>query len=461
MMSQWKFPKNFLWGAATSAFQVEGGYLEDGKGLSVADVRLQNSPAGHLDTSVTVDHYHHWREDVALMKEQGLKSYRFSISWPRIFPTGLETKPNAAGVRFYHELIDALLEAGIEPLVTMTHFDQPAGLVEAYGGWLDRKSIDDFVRYGKFLIDEYGDKVTRWFTINEQAVILLVPEMLGMKADQGTRLDQLRQAYQANHHMWVAQAKLYAYCHERYPESLIGPAISYITTVPASGKAYDLMAAKEFEDFYSFSQMEVAVNGVIPQWFSNEMVKLGADIQMAPADLATLKAGRANQLGLNWYCTTIVEAVRDASPDAFIFHRIKRIEDRDLRYTEWGWNFDPIGFRYGLRQVADRYPAMPLAITECGWSEREQLENGRVHDPDRIAYLHDHIEQMGLAMQDGVNVVSFNPWSFIDLLSNGDGMDKRYGMVFVDRDNHSEKAQKRYKKDSFYYYQHVIQSGLA
>jgi 6-phospho-beta-glucosidase len=457
-MTNEQFPDNFLWGAATSAFQVEGGNQEDGKGLSVADIRSYPKRHQQLDTTVSVDHYHHWREDVQLMKELGLKSYRFSINWSRIFPNGDEVEPNQAGLRFYHHLIDELVAANIEPMVTMTHFDQPYGLVKKYGGWVDRRSIADFVKYAKCLLKEFSPQVRYWLTINEQAVMVLATDMLGIDdhLDEHTRYQM---AYQANYHMWLAQAEVYKLCHDEYPNCMIGPAVSYITTLPASRKSYDMLAAKELEDFYSFAQMDVAIHGVIPKYFENELANLNIEISTQPGDEQVLQEGRANYLGVNWYCTTIVEARRDADPNGFIFRRINRIVDPDLLYTEWGWNFDPVGLRYGLRQLNDRYPNIPIAITECGWSEREELIEGKVHDPQRISYLHDHIHQMWLAIQDGVNVFSFNPWSFIDLLSNGDGMEKRYGLVFVDRTNFDEKNQKRYKKDSFYYYQKVLQTN--
>lgn len=451
-------PKGFLWGASTSAFQVEGAYQEGGKGLSIADVRSFKKSDKQLDTKVTVDHYHHWKEDVSLMKELGMKSYRFSISWPRIFPNGDEAEPNKEGLNFYHHLIEELLKNGIEPIVTMYHFDQPYGVIKKYGGWVSRESVNDFVKYATCLFDEFGEKVKYWLTINEQAVLVVAPDMLGIDFELPLK-ERYQQAFQANYHMWLAQAKVFKICQERFPKSKIGPAVSYITTLPASRKSYDMMIAKELEDFYSFAQMDVAVHGEIPLYFQNELDKLGIKIEEKKGDQSILSAGRANYLGVNWYCTTIVEAKRTTSNSQFIFERMERIQDNDLQYTEWGWNNDPVGLRYGLRQLMDRYGQIPIIITECGWSEQEEVLEEKVHDPQRIHYLNGHIEQMGLAIQDGVNVISFNPWSFIDLLSVGDGMEKRYGFIYVDRSNFEEKTMKRYKKDSFDFYQKVIKAN--
>lgn len=445
----------FLWGASTSAFQVEGAYDLDGKGLSIADVRSFKKK-DHLNTKVTVDHYHHLEEDVALMKELGLKSYRFSVSWPRIFPNGDETTPNLMGLAFYHKLIDLLVANGIEPIITLFHFDQPYGLIQKYGGWVARESITDFVKYADCLINEFSDKVKYWLTINEQAVLVVVPEMLGIDENLSNH-DKLQLSYQANYHMWLAQAIIYRKFRENFPEKFIGPAVSYITTLPASMKAEDMMAAKELEDFYSFAQMDVAIKGEIPQYFENELKNAKIDIVKQDGDSEILQNGLANYLGVNWYCTTIVERVPETNTKDFIFKKIRTVKNEALQYTDWGWNFDPVGLRYGLRQLADRYGRIPIVITECGWSEKESLEEGQVHDPDRIRYLDTHIEQMLLAMSDGVNVISFNPWSFIDLLSVGDGMEKRYGLVYVDRNNDDEKTMKRFKKDSFYFYQKLIQ----
>ena len=451
-------PENFMWGASTSAFQVEGAYQENGKGLSIADIRSFQKSEQQLDTKVTSDFYHHWEEDLLLMKELGLKSYRFSINWTRIFPNGDEEKPNKEGLGFYHKVIDRLREYNIEPIVTMYHFDQPIGLVKKYGGWVSRQSVDDFVKYAKCLLEEFGDKVRYWLTINEQAVLVVASDMLGIDKELPMR-ERFCKAFQANYHMWIAQAIVFKMCREKFPKSYIGPAVSYITTLPATRKSYDMMAAKEFEDFYSFAQMDVAVKGEIPTYFTNELDKLKFELQTKPEDVKILQEGTANYLGVNWYCTTIVESKRDVSEDSFIFLKFNRILDEDLLYTDWGWNFDPMGLRYGLRQLMDRYGKIPVVITECGWSEKEELEDGQVHDLARINYLKGHIEQMNLAIKDGVNVISFNPWSFVDLLSVGDGMEKRYGLVYVDRTDFETKTLKRYKKDSFYFYQEVIRDN--
>lgn len=459
LLTENMFHDKFLWGASTSAFQVEGAYLEDGKGLSIADARSFRANTGS-DTKLGANHYHQWREDILLMKELGLKSYRFSINWTRIFPNGDEASPNPKGLAFYHALIDELIKNDIEPIVTMYHFDQPMGLVEKYGGWVSRDAIKDYVKYATCLLDEFGDQVKYWLTINEQAVLTLSPDMLGIDVTLN-KAEVYRQSFQATYHMWLAQARVIALCQKRYPHAKIGPAVAYLTTLPATMRAADMMAAKDLEDFFSFSQMHVALKGEIPVTFTNELAKIGVTLISEAGDSDILKNGRANFLGVNWYCTTIVESTTGENTNAFILNRIHRMSNDDLTYTDWGWNMDPVGLRYALRQIEDRFPGTPVAIVESGWSERETVEDDKVHDPDRIEYLSGHIEQMLLAIADGVAVISFNPWSFIDVLSVNDGSEKRYGLIYIDGIGQNEREMKRVKKDSFNFYKQVIaQNGL-
>lgn len=453
------FPADFLWGASTSAFQVEGAATEDGKGLSVADIRSLEGK--YLDTSVSIDHYHHLAEDVALMKELGLTSYRFSISWTRIFPNGNDSHPNTRGVAFYRRLITLLKKSGIEPIVTIFHFDLPQGLVEQYNGWADRRCVDDYVRYAKLLFEEFGSMVNYWLTINEHSLLVNVPSMIGLKEEAPKKLREM--AEHANYHMFLAQAKTFNLCHELLPNAKIGPAVSYMTNLSYNHKSSDALLGKSLEDMVSFITMDVAVRGEFPTYYLRKLEEENISLPFHPEDEKEFLTGRADFLGLNWYCTSIFRHNEQAASKmlAGVVDHIERYNDPELLHTEWGFSFDPLGLRYALQRVHDRYPHLPLMITECGWSEREHLENGKIHDHTRIRFLNDHIYQLREALRDGVNIISFNPWSFLDLLSVNDGIEKRYGLVFVDRDNHSEKELKRYKKDSFYFYQQVIQQNGA
>lgn len=438
-----RFPDDFLWGASTSAFQVEGAAYEDGKGASIADIRTKNEAV-----LVSTDHYHHLEEDVQLMHELGLKSYRFSISWSRLFPSGSDKTANPLGINFYHRLFDLLKQYNIEPIVTMYHFDMPMGLINDYEGWVSRKAVDAFVRYATFLFEEYGPQVRYWLTINEQNVMVFSPDILGIQGENSR--DIFAKAQQANYHMSLAQAKVIELCHKTQPHAQIGPAISYITALPASMKSQDLMTAKQMEDLFSFSLMDVAIKGEISPYYNNMLKSNGIVLETEPYDKKILKAGIADFIGVNWYCTTVIRE-KGTHKENF-FENIEKITDPDLLHTEWDWSYDPVGLRYALQQLQDRYPNFPIMITECGWSQRESLTNGKVRDTNRVAFFKDHIYQIGKAIADGVNVISFNLWSFIDLTSVNDGLEKRYGLVYVDWKNGS----KRYKKDSFYFYQQVI-----
>lgn len=453
------FPEDFLWGAATSAFQVEGAAYDGGKGASVADIRANNS-AKFLTTEVSVDHYHRVDEDVALMKELGLKAYRFSISWTRIFPNGNDVLPNQEGVAFYHQLISGLKSAGIEPIVTIFHFDFPQGLVDQYGGWENRKAIKDYCRYAEFLFKEYGNDVNYWLTVNEHSLIVNVPEMIGIKDDD--KISLRTRAEQASYNIFLAQAKTFAKCQEILPNALIGPAVSYMTNLHSKPKSSEAMISKELEDMVSFITMDVAVRGEFPTYYIRMLKEKNIRINVEKDDADWFKKGRANFLGLNWYCTSIYQQNPNKTSLMLdgVMANIERIQDPDLMHTEWGFSYDPQGLRYALQIVHDRFPHLPLMITECGWSQREELTaDGRIHDDMRVNFLNDHIYFMREAIRDGVNLIGFNPWSFIDLLSVNDGIEKRYGLVYVNRDNISEKDMKRYKKDSYYFYQEVIKTG--
>lgn len=453
------FPSDFLWGSATAAFQVEGAYQEDGKGENTADTRCAMKKDIQADTSVTADHYHKVEEDVALMKELGLKSYRFSICWSRIFPNGNDEQANAKGVAFYNHLLDELVKAGIEPVVTLLHFDIPTGLLHQYDGFASRRAIDDFDRYARFCFQQYGDRVTYWLTINEQNIMTNIKEMCGVEESDMEIVTKKLQ--QINYHMYVASAKAINSCHELLPNAKIGPAVSYSTIYPATCHPNDIFAAKTAQDVMAFAVMHMYVHGEYPAYYINYLKMQNAVPVMKKEDEAILKKAKPDYLGVNWYCTSVVKA-GDPQPgeevERVVPGLLHFIRNPYLAYTHWGWSYDPLGFRYALRECWDRFH-MPIMITENGWSEIETLEDGTVHDAQRMKYLHDHIEQIRDAIDDGVHVIGYHTWSFMDVLSSADGFNKRYGLIYVDRDEFDAKECKRYKKDSFYYYKHVIASN--
>lgn len=458
------FPANFLWGASTSAYQVEGANLIDGKGPSVQDVK--KVPEGTSELDVCADHYHRYREDIALMAEMGFKEYRFSIAWTRILPQGTG-EVNPKGIAFYSDLIDACLEHGIEPFVTIFHFDLPAALAEK-GGWSRRESVDEFVNYCRILFENYGDRVKYWLTINEQNMLTMVGDLIGtarLKKD----VSRLKQLYQDNHHMLLAQAKVMKLLHEMVPGAKIGPAPNISLVYPKTCKPADTLAAQNFNAIRNWLYLDMAVWGYYNPlvWAWLEQNDALPDIQ--PGDMEIMKAGHPDFIAFNYYNTSTVEAsdgtekdlgdrpakgARVGVPGVYAMTR-----NGNLPVTQFGWEIDPEGFRATLREVYSRYH-LPMMITENGLGAYDKLEpDGTVHDGYRIDYLRDHIRQMRLAVTDGCEVMGYSPWSAIDLVSTHEGVVKRYGFIFVNRDEFDLKDMKRYRKDSFHWYKKVIASN--
>lgn len=456
------FPEGFLWGASTSAFQCEGAAHEDGKGLSVMDVREIDPSI--CDYDVASDHYHRFREDIALMKEMGLKAYRFSIAWTRIFPQG-NGEVNQAGVDFYNELIDELIAAEITPIVTIYHFEYPQGLIDQYGGWLDRRSIDDYVNYASFLFRTYGDRVKYWLTVNEQDHVVHMPFRIGLK--KGDVKVTKKAGFLANHNMCVAGAKAVAACHELVEGGKIGPAVCFDMLYPTSNKPEDGLAWMDAMEIRNYYVLDLNVLGEYNGVFRKYLEDRGWMPEIQPGDMELMKANKPDFVAFNYYASKSVSAfplddenrmgeiVGDLLPetDPGVF---KVVKNENLKATLWGWEIDDIGLECVCRLLWDRY-RLPLLITECGFGNKETLpEDGMVKDDDRIDYLSKHLRAVQRSMNVGVPFIGFCAWSFMDIISGHSGFSKRYGFVFVNRDEHDLKDLKRYKKKSFGWYQNVI-----
>ncbi|HEY0186291.1 MAG TPA: glycoside hydrolase family 1 protein [Cellulomonas sp.] len=460
------FPPSFLWGASTSAYQVEGAWDTDGKGPSVIDARTDR-PTGIADYTVAADHYHRFAEDVALMAELGLRAYRFSIAWSRVVPDG-DGPVNPAGLAFYHRLIDELLAHGIEPIVTMYHFDLPQALAER-GGWSDRATVDAFERYARVLVAEFGDKVTRWLTINEQNVMILFGSALGLVPPATD--DPQRELYQQNHHMLVAQARAMQAVHE-VPGALVGPAPNIACVYPATSAPLDVVAAEDFAAIRNWLYLDAAVHGTYHPTAWAYLGERGWRPEILPGDLDDLAAGAPDFIAFNYYTSHTVGAPvadgpeKGGSADQHLLIGeagvYRGVTNPYLTTSEFGWEMDPVGFRTTFRQLYDRY-RLPLLVTENGLGAPDVLEaDGSVHDPYRIAYLRDHVQQIQEAVTDGVEVLGYCPWSALDLVSTHQGMRKRYGFIYVDRDEDDLHGLARHRKDSFTWYQGVIATnGLA
>ena len=459
------FPDNFLWGASTSAFQVEGAYNEDGKGLSVADVASFAHSDRYADTKVACDFYHHYKEDIALMAELGLKSYRFSINWTRILPNGDDPTPNQAGIDFYHRIFDELEHYGIEPIVTLYHFDMPQHLIEKYGGWASRQAIDDFVRYARICFQEFGHRAVYWLTINEQNLMVRKDKLLGLENIFPDRREKMR--HQMNHHMFLAGAKVVKLFRQMCPNGKIGPTFAYLPSYPATCKPEDMIAAMEADNFYNYYLTDIHVFGKYPTYYINYLTAHGWMPEFEDGDAAVLADACPDFIGFNYYLTYAAQFYPKDSVHAdynSILHlavpgHFRYVDNPYVPATAYGWQIDPVGFRRSLMELYQRYH-LPLMVTENGMGAHDHVaEDGGVHDDYRITYLRNHISEMAKAVNDGVELISYNVWTLIDVLSSSDGFSKRYGLIYIDRDEHDLKNLERIRKDSFNWYKEVIKSN--
>lgn len=458
------FPDRFLWGGSSSAYQVEGAWNEGGKSPSIID-RLAH-PQGTADFTVASDHYHKFKEDIKLFAEMGLKAYRFSIAWTRIIPNGTGDV-NLEGIEFYKNVLHELKQHNIEPIATLYHFDLPYVLYEK-GGWENRTTIDAFVEYARVLFEYFGSHVKYWLTINEQNTMILHPGAIGLPKDG--ILPSKKALYQQSHHMLVAQAKVMQLCHEMLPNSMIGPAINTTSMYQATCHPDDAIAAHNWETLRCWSFLDTAVYGRYNKLAWRYLEDRALAPQINEGDMAILQQGKPDFIAINYYSTaTIAAPLGDGSDvsaragDQQIMlgeHGVYRAtENPYVDKTRYGWVIDPSGLRLTLRKTYERYH-LPILITKNGIGEPDVLtEEGLIHDDYRIAFIRQHIEQMRLAINDWVDLIGYCPWSVIDVVSTHQGYAKRYGFIYVDRDETDLKDLKRIKKKSFHWYQKVIQSN--
>lgn len=470
-------PKDFLWGGAVAAHQLEGGWNEGGKGPSVSDVLTGGSssvlrritdgvlPGEYYPNHDAIDFYHTYREDIALMAELGFKCFRTSIAWTRIFPNGDEETPNEAGLQFYDDLFDELHKYGIEPVITLSHFEMPYHLAKNYGGWLDRRVIGFFTRFAETVMRRYRDKVKYWMTFNE------INNQSNTSADifgwtcSGVRFSQHgnpKQAmYQAAHHEFVASALVVKLGHEINPEFKIGCMCSFVPFYPYSCNPADVMTAVEsmHERFY-FS--DVMVRGHYPAYARKEWEQAGCHIHMEPEDAQILAEGKVDYVGFSYYMSNAVKAdVVKHTGDSMDGSSAHSVMNPYVNASDWGWQIDPVGLRYSLVTLYERYE-IPLFIVENGFGAIDVLESdGTCHDPYRIEYLKAHIEEMKKAVEeDGVDLMGYTPWGCIDLVSFTTGeLKKRYGFIYVDKNDDGTGTGRRYKKDSYAWFQNVIKTN--
>lgn len=455
------FPHNFLWGGATAANQIEGAYRADGKGLSVQDVMphgLRTPPTAEpTDDNLkreAIDFYHRYREDIDLFAEMGFKTFRLSFAWSRIFPQGDEAEPNAAGLEFYDRVIDYLLEKGIEPLVTLSHYETPLHLARHYGGWTNRELITFFERYARTVIEHFKGRVRYWLTFNEINSVLHFPFFSGIESTPEELGPQ--KLYQAIHHELVASARATKIAHEIDPANKVGCMILAVPRYPLTPDPQDALAAMaaSHED-YTFG--DVHVRGTYPGYFLRKLKELGVELEMTDADKEDLKH-TVDYVSFSYYMSVCESANQEAGGEGNI---IGGVPNPTLKASEWGWQIDPVGLRIILNDYWDRWQK-PLFIVENGLGAKDQLINETVEDDYRIDYLNDHLVQVGEAIEDGVEVLGYTSWGPIDLVSASTAqMSKRYGFIYVDRNDDGSGSLERYRKKSFDWYKQVIASNGA
>ncbi len=455
-----KFPENFMWGAAVSNVQAEGAYLEDGKGLDVYDA--MTGAEGAADSSVASDHYHRYKEDIAYCAEMGFKAYRFSIVWSRIHPNGDEKEPNEKGLKYYDDMIDELLKYGIEPVVSLVHFDMPNALAVKYNGFSSRRTVDLFERHVRQVVERYRDKVKYWITYNEINTAILNPDMVaGAKVSGGE--NTTKELFKINHYTQLAHSKAAIVIKEIIPDAKVGGMIAYTPFYPATCHPNDVLGAQFINNYVNYQRLDTMVNGEYPQYLNKYLDNRNALPDITEDDMRVLKKSKIDFIAFSYYRSGVVAAPKDDLTELYDDPQ-KFIETGDknpyLSSSEWGWQIDPAGLRYAINDLYDRYH-LPLFIVENGIGVREELdENMTVEDDYRIDYLSGHVGEMKKAIaEDGAEVLGYLIWGPFDFLSSKKEMKKRYGLVFVNRTDDDVRDLKRYRKKSFYWYKKVISSN--
>ncbi|WP_075182812.1 6-phospho-beta-glucosidase [Pantoea sp. 1.19] len=472
---QQQFPQDFLWGGAVAAHQVEGGWDRGGKGISIADVLSGGAhgvdrvitdgiqPGYHYPNHEAVDFYHRFRDDIALFAEMGFKCFRTSIAWTRIFPNGDEQEPNEAGLQFYDEMFDELLKHGIEPVITLSHFEMPWHLVKAYGGWADRRVVDCFVRFSEVVMTRYRHKVKYWMTFNEINNQRNWKYPLFGYCCSGVVFTEHenpeKTLYQVLHHQFVASAKVVKLGRTINPQFNIGCMIAMVPIYPFSCHPDDVMVAQEaMRQRWLFS--DVQVRGYYPSYIVNEWARKDIAPTMQPEDAQILREGCTDYIGLSYYMSNAVQAHGDGGGSALTGFE-GSVPNPHVNASDWGWQIDPVGLRYSLSALWERYQK-PLFVVENGFGAIDKpAADGTIHDDYRIAYLQAHIAEMKKAVcEDGVALMGYTPWGCLDCVSFTTGQySKRYGFIYVDKHDDGSGSMARAKKQSFYWYQQVIASN--
>ncbi|KRM19164.1 6-phospho-beta-glucosidase [Ligilactobacillus hayakitensis DSM 18933 = JCM 14209] len=476
-MTKTEFKKGFLWGGAVAAHQLEGAWQEGGKGVSVADVMTAGAnkvpreitdgviPGKNYPNHSAIDFYHHYKEDIKLFAEMGFKCFRTSIAWTRIFPNGDDETPNEAGLKFYDDLFDECLKYGIEPVVTLSHFEMPFNLVKKYNGFGNRKTIDFFVKFAVTCFKRYKDKVKYWMTFNEIDNQSSFNNDFLMATNSGLLLDKdgnknEAAMYQAAHYEVVASALAVKEGKKINPDFMIGTMIAFTPIYPATSKPADVLLAQRMDQRRNWFS-DVQVWGYYPSNVEAYIERKGYRPDITEEDRVVLKEGTVDYVGFSYYQSMAVSSDKVA-PDDLADPEEAIVRNQFVEASDWDWEIDPVGLRYALNELTDRYH-VPLFIVENGLGAYDKVEADGIHDDYRIDYLRRHLTEAKKAVVlDGVDLMGYTPWGCIDLVSAGTGqMSKRYGFIYVDKDDEGNGTLERSRKDSFYWYQKVIKSNGA
>lgn len=484
------FRNDFLWGGATAANQLEGGWKEDGKGLSTADCMTRGSRTkakavtyrtpdgkiheemfGALDapegaqfgvfegydypSATASDFYHRYKEDIALLGEMGFKTFRMSIAWSRIFPNGDDEEPNEKGLAFYDAVFDECAKYGIKPLVTLSHYETPVGLTNKWGSWIDKRTIDCYVRYVKAVGERYKGKVEYWLTFNEINVVEIAPYMEGGVPGRDPQL-----LANAAKHQLLASALAVKVLHQIDPDNKVGNMVAYSAVYPYTCNPVDVLKSKQaaHESHFFF---DVQARGYYPAYQLKKYEREGIRLELNETEKSILREGTVDFLSFSYYQSGVVSADPSVDNNQSGNMSFNGVKNPYLKETEWGWLIDPLGLRIAMNELYERYQK-PLFIVENGLGAEDVLnEDKTVHDRYRIEYLREHIKAMKAAVEeDGVDLLGYTTWGCIDLVSASTGeMHKRYGFIYVDYQDDGSGSGERYKKDSFYWYKKCIASN--
>ena len=478
-------PKDFLWGGALAANQMEGAWKEGGKGWCLADINRSQYDVPpeerynmEIDTAYIkramaeddkfypkrrgIDFYHTYKEDIKLLAGTGMNSLRTSINWARIFPNGDDATPNEEGLKFYDDLIDTIIANGMEPLITVSHYEMPLNLALKYNGWASRELIAFYMNYCKAIFERYKDKVKYWLTFNEincgtmpMGAILETGTIRGFEGPTDKVPDNKQERFQALHHQFVASAEAVRYAHDHYPQFKMGCMICFITSYALTCDPADEIANQKAMQISNWFCSDMHVRGEYPSYMKRYFAENNITIRQEPEDAAILKAGTVDFYTFSYYMSNCITTHKDA--DDVGGNIIAGKKNPYLKASDWGWQIDPDGLRYSLNEIYERY-RIPIMVVENGLGARdEKAEDGQIHDSYRIDYLRRHIEAMYEATEDGVDLMGYTPWGCIDLVSASTGeMAKRYGFIYVNKFDDGTGDLSREKKDSFDWYKNVI-----